>query len=107
MKLNSTQVAEKLGVTKGTLHRFMKRGMLTDLGTRKEGAKRHTLKFDSKQVNELAKTYKNRRRVWTENGNGTAPVVQAAAPTTTPATGILSLIMEMNEKLDRLLKVWG
>ncbi len=99
MRLSTTQGAEKLGVTEHTVRQYRDQGKLTDVAIRKDGAKKHYSYFDSKQINEFAKTFNPRRRVIPHSTGNGLPVIK-------PSAGILSRLEAIENKLDRLLAVW-
>ena len=97
MKLTTNQVAEKLGITSTTVRALSKSGSLHDVAVRKKGASRHFSHFDSKEVNEFAKTYKKNSRAHNHtNGEVTAPL------------GLKSQLDRLETKeLDKLIGIWS
>jgi len=108
MKLSVAQVAEKLHCSQGAVRKFRDAGKLTDLRARKEGASKHYSYFDSKEVNEFAKTYSNRKASGKVNGlPGPITEVLRETVTTNSPTGIFSTLTRIEEKIDKLLTVWS
>lgn len=94
MKLNSTQVAEKLGISRAAVNTLVKKGVLKDVAET-NGKTRHEFWFDSKQVNELRKTYKPRSR---SHGQAQpAPML----------SGLFTRLDRLEGKLDQLMKMWA
>ena len=101
MKLNTAQVGEKLGVGSKTVLAMIRRGELTDIRPRREGVKRHYPLVDSKQVSELAKSYRNPKAH--SNGNPK----QLIEPVATTATGITSRLDRIEAQLAVLIRLWS
>jgi len=102
MKLTTTQVAEKLGVTKTTVATLARTGKLAPVN-KPENGKRVEYQFDSKAVMEFRKVYVPIRRGKTNSkANGAVP---ASAP------GLLTLMVKrmaaMDAKLDQLIGMWS
>lgn len=62
MLLNTDQAAEILGCHRTTVAELRDAGKLKDYSVQKEGSTKRFSKYDSKEVRELAKTYKAPRR---------------------------------------------
>lgn len=119
MKVNAQQAAEILGVSKKQVRNYVLGGQLTDHRTRKEGAKKHYMALDTKEVRDFKASdyFKNQQVVrrqpprsqpdYPTNGNGSGHPIGQVRVSPPGASGILTLLTQMNEKLDRLLKVWG
>lgn len=99
MRLSTIQVAEKLGISDHTVRVYRDQGKLIDIAARKEGAAKHFSYFDSKQVNEFAKTF---------IPGGKIGPRRRAVPEAKPAAagGIMTRLEAIEAKVDRLLKLW-
>lgn len=101
MKLTTTQVADKIGVTQGTVRKLRDSGKLTDVAKRAEGKNRHYSLFDSTQVNDYLKEFGKGSR----KRNGTAPAISANGPAL--LSRIESRLSNLEEMVGQLLKVWS
>lgn len=94
MLITTKQAAEKLHIDLSTVRTLIRKGQLKDYGKRKEGATKHYALLDHKEVSEFAKVYKSRK---TSEGTSVAH----------PATGLLTRLDRIEEKLDQLLAIWA
>lgn len=100
MKWNTKQVAEKLGVGLGAVRNMASKNLIHDISIRKPNAKKHFAWFDSKEINEFAKSYKKRSR---SNGSVTQTfTVKENAP-----QGIMSRLERLEKKVDKLIAMWS
>ncbi len=93
MKLTTSQVGGKLGISGSVVRGLVKRGQLVDVSGKKG---RHNMAFDSKAINEFAKVYKGRRR------SDDATIVEQEA-TSSP----LGALRRIEAKLDKLIAMWA
>lgn len=105
MKLNTTQVAERLGISRDRVHTLIKNGTLTDIKPKKEGSKKHFPLVDSKQVNEYLKANRGVLKAVKRFRSIAKPVI--AAPT---GPGVVSRLEDrlgrIEAKLDALVAMW-
>lgn len=111
MKLNAQQAADILGVSRDRVKTFVGKGFLKDLREKKEGAKKHYIQLDAKEVREFKKSeeFQKVRNIRYLNGHGSHPAikVESLKVESTPKAGIFTLLEEMNAKIDQLLKIWS
>lgn len=102
MKLTTTQAAEKIGVSQGSVRKLRDAGKLTDVAKRADGKSRHYSLFESSQINDYIKEY--------GKGNG---VRRGRTETQTPTNGpailsrIESRLTNLEEMVGSLLKAWS
>jgi hypothetical protein len=105
MKLTIMQAAERANISKHTIKTLLKKGVLTDLKPRKEGALKHFALVDSKQLMDVVKEHglNGVRRVRVD-----APA--AALKQIPSGPSILQRLEEqvarMETKVDQLLAMW-
>ena len=100
MKLNVNQVAEKLGISGSAVRSLRDRNLLKDIGSHKEGNKKVYSLFDSKEVNEFAKTYKRKRHTTTLNKlNGRDNEMPKLS-------NLFSRLDAIEKKLNTLIEMW-
>lgn len=108
MRLNTRQVAEKLGITLNTVRTLRDQGSLIDVATRREGASKHYSLFESRQVNEFAKTYVRQLGGRRRNGaSGASGVTAGSDGVASRFLAMERLLATMDEKIDALLKLWA
>jgi len=95
MVLTTRQVAEKLGISKGSVKNLIRSGKLTDLA--KDKAKRHQFRIDSKEV-----------AAFKANGIQTRVRRQPVAPNGTSEIrgGIFSRLDRIERDLKTLIDLW-
>jgi hypothetical protein len=112
MKLNTAQVAEKLGISKLAVRKLRDEGKLKDIKERGEGKSKHFSLFDSVEVNAFAKTYRAnggpkrgrpaRHAETTSHTHGAQPTGLGLA---TPAS-FSSRLERLEKKIDLLVEIW-
>lgn len=92
MNLTTAQVSTKLGISASAVRGLVKGKRLVDQRASQNG--RHSMMFNSKEVAELAKTYKKRSHF--------------TSPPSTPTTPgfILRRLEAIEGKLDTLIRMW-
>lgn len=106
MKLSVMQAAERVNISKHTIKTLIKKGILTDLKPRVEGAQKHYSLVDSKQLMEVVKEHglNGVRRVKVEKQQATMPTPVPSGP------GALQRLEEqltrVEAKVDQLLAMW-
>jgi len=106
MQISTKQAAAKLKLkSPGAVLGLIRQGILHDLATTKEGQKRHIAVLDSKEVAEVAKTYRPRHRfVVTPTAQPTPETLKASMAT---PHGILSRLDAIEAKLNKLIAMWS
>ena len=107
MNLTTTQAAEKLGTRRQRIVALIKQGVLHDVSESTDP--RHEYKIDSREVSELAKTYRARR-----NGHVLAPApepeperVEIKPMTSSSPLGILSRVEDRLARVEERLGTMG
>ena|SRR3990167_7154451 len=102
MKLNSRQVADKLGVTLTTVRSLRNNKLITDLGMTKKGKAKHVMLFDYKEINEFSKSYKkssrSNKRVQDSYNINDKPI--------SLISNINSRLLSIESKINTLIKIW-
>ncbi len=128
MKLNCSQAGEKLGITSGAVRDIIAAGKLTDHSVRKNGAKHHFAKVDSRELNAFKKIYKKKTHIknYPPASELLKKAVKPAKPAArtpktvkepqaqhTPLNGLFTRITKIEErlssiedKLDRITRLW-
>jgi hypothetical protein len=96
MLLTSQQVKDQLHIGDTRLRKLETEGVLIPVNKPKDGAKKFFRKYDSKDVTKVRVDMK---------ASGTAPAPKPVASQTSPKS-VMTLLTEMNDKLDRLIKMW-
>jgi hypothetical protein len=101
MKLYSQQVASKLGISISGVNYLVKKGKLQDISGKNGKSHRH--EFDSKQINEFAKTYKKYSKRYHFPPTASLEVVER----TSPVKGIMSRLDSIEAKIEKLIQIWS
>lgn len=102
MKLNTKQVAEKLGIHVSSVNRFHDNKLLTDVATRKEGASKHYSYYESSQVNDYLKENGKGKGLRTKRNNDTEVIKGPQI-----FQRIEKKLELIEEKINNLLKMWS
>lgn len=104
MNLSSQQVKDKLHIGETKLHKLIEEGKLVTVNKPKEGATKFFRKFDSVAINKFYQEMKQNGIVGqdTKTKSKDLPELKEVSQ-----NGILTRLTRIEEKLDRLLKIWS
>lgn len=107
MILTQKQTEEKLGVGTGRLLTMIKDGLISPSNQMPEGATKFFRKFDSVAVNKLLADMKANGSHVKKQTKEIQIKENQIKETESVSKGIVHLLSEINEKLDKLIKIWA
>jgi hypothetical protein len=112
MLVDTRRVADRLKLTTSGVRNLVKRGLLHDVGPQNPNAKKHFMKFDSKEITAFAKVYKPRHHMSPEDLKqetlswNVVPIELQPEPPLQHGNGsVSSRLVRLEEKLDQILYI--